>query len=72
MAHRAKLDENAALAKFCTDLEEAVISTVKGGAMTKDLALLVHGPKTDDYLMTQPFMDKIKETLEKEFGYGSD
>lgn len=71
LAHRAKLDENAALAKFCTDLEAAVIATVEAGHMTKDLAICVHGSKAgpDTYIMTQPFMDKIKETLESKFGY---
>lgn len=73
LAHRAKLDGNEALTKFTSDLESAVIKTVEGGHMTKDLAICVHGPKAgpDSYLMTQPFMDKIKETLEKNYGYVS-
>jgi hypothetical protein len=33
----------AELARFCTDLEKAVISTVEQGHMTKDLAICVHG-----------------------------
>ena len=33
----------AALAKFCGDLEAAVIRTVEEGHMTKDLAICVHG-----------------------------
>jgi len=72
LAHRAKLDNNDALGKFCTDLEGAVIKTIENGHMTKDLAILVQGTTKitpDAYLMTQPFMDKIKETLEKEYGY---
>ncbi|KAG7671778.1 hypothetical protein Ndes2526B_g07320 [Nannochloris sp. 'desiccata'] len=74
LAHRAKLDSNDALGKFCTDLEGAVIKTIENGHMTKDLAILVQGSSKigpDAYLMTQPFMDKIKETLEKEYGYKS-
>ncbi len=74
LAHRAKLDKNDRLNKFCTDLEAAVIKTIEAGHMTKDLAICVHGPKAgpDTYLTTQPFMDKIKETLEREFGYDSE
>ena len=73
LAHRAKLDDNEPLAKFCKDLESAVIKTVENGHMTKDLAICVHGPGAtrDTYLMTQPFMDKIKESLESNFGYSS-
>jgi isocitrate dehydrogenase len=71
LAHRAKLDGNEHLGKFCSDLEAAVIATVEAGHMTKDLAICVHGSKAgpDTYLNTQPFMDKIKETLESKFGY---
>ena len=43
LAHRAKLDNNADLLKFSTTLEEAVISTVEAGYMTKDLAILSTG-----------------------------
>jgi isocitrate dehydrogenase len=45
LAHRAKLDNNAALAKYVVALEEACIETVESGFMTKDLALCVHGEK---------------------------
>lgn len=41
--HRAKLDKNDALFKFCEDLEKCVIDTVKSGKMTKDLAICVAG-----------------------------
>ena len=41
LAHRAKLDNNAALAKFAATLERVCVDTVEAGAMTKDLALLV-------------------------------
>lgn len=71
LAHRAKLDGNNELAKFCKDLESSVIKTVESGFMTKDLAICIHGNKAgpDTYLNTQPFMDKIKETLEAQYGY---
>jgi hypothetical protein len=43
LAHRAKLDDNAALAEWCRDLEAAVIETIEAGKMTKDLAICVAG-----------------------------
>ena len=33
----------AALSKFCSDLEEAVVQTVRDGHVTKDLAICMHG-----------------------------
>jgi isocitrate dehydrogenase len=66
LAHRAKLDGNDALAKWSQDLEGAVISTIEAGHMTKDLAICVHGTTKvtpDQYLNTEPFMDKVAEAL---------
>jgi len=68
LAHRAKLDNNAALAKYCDNLEAACIETVESGFMTKDLALCIHnnaGLKREHHLNTRDFMDKIDETLRK-------
>ncbi|XLR64845.1 hypothetical protein S83_015517 [Arachis hypogaea] len=45
LAHRAKLDGNARLLDFTKKLKAACIGTVELKKMTKDLALLVHGPK---------------------------
>lgn len=42
---RAKLDKNERLLDFVHKLETACIETVEAGKMTKDLALLIHGPK---------------------------
>ena len=39
LAHRAKLDNNPALAKFAATLEKVCVDTVEAGYMTKDLAL---------------------------------
>ncbi|MGN6573183.1 MAG: NADP-dependent isocitrate dehydrogenase [Pseudolabrys sp.] len=61
LAHRAKLDGNAALAKFAATLEKVCVDTVEGGFMTKDLALLV-GPD-QNWLSTTGFLDKIDENL---------
>jgi isocitrate dehydrogenase len=63
LAHRAKLDDNAALAKFAHTLEKVCIDTVESGFMTKDLALLV-GPE-QRWLSTTGFLDKIDENLKK-------
>jgi len=66
LAHRAKLDDNAALARFTKTLEEVCVATVESGSMTKDLALLI-GPK-QKWLSTTGFLDKIDENLKKAMG----
>jgi isocitrate dehydrogenase len=63
LAHRAKLDSNADLAKFSTTLEKVCVDTVEAGDMTKDLALLV-GPE-QKWLSTTAFLDKISANLTK-------
>jgi len=35
LAHRAKLDGNAALSDFCAQLEASVLRTIESGKMTK-------------------------------------
>lgn len=66
LAHRGKLDGNQELIDFTLSLEKAVIQTVEAGQMTKDLAICVHGSNVTPahYLNTEPFIDKIKETLD--------
>ncbi|CDZ37600.1 Isocitrate dehydrogenase [NADP] [Neorhizobium galegae bv. officinalis] len=61
LAHRAKLDDNAALAKFAATLETVCVDTVEAGYMTKDLALLI-GPD-QPWLSTTAFLDKVDENL---------
>jgi isocitrate dehydrogenase len=63
LAHRAKLDNNAELAKFAATLEKVCIDTVEAGFMTKDLALLVGADQK--WLSTTGFLDKIDENLRK-------
>ena len=63
LAHRAKLDNTAALAKFAATLEKVCVDTVEAGYMTKDLALLV-GPD-QRWLSTTGFLDKIDANLKK-------
>ncbi|KAF8061307.1 hypothetical protein HT031_004398 [Scenedesmus sp. PABB004] len=70
LAHRAKLDSNAALAEWCDALEAAVIATIEAGGMTKDLAICVHGTTKvtpDQYLNTEAFMDAISATFAKKW-----
>ncbi|MFL6824804.1 MAG: NADP-dependent isocitrate dehydrogenase [Xanthobacteraceae bacterium] len=63
IAHRAKLDNNAALAKFAATLEHVTVGTVESGFMTKDLALLVGADQK--WLSTTGFLDKVDENLKK-------
>ncbi len=63
LGHRAKLDNNAALAKFSETLEKVCVDTVESGFMTKDLALLIGADQK--WLSTSGFLDKIDENLKK-------
>ena len=63
LAHRAKLDGNAALATFATRLEEVTVTTVEAGFMTKDLALLVGDAQS--WLTTEGFLKKVAQNLEE-------
>lgn len=68
LKHRAKLDSNAALDKFCDNLEHVCISTIESGFMTKDLAICTKNGDASkvsrsDYLNTFEFMDKLAENL---------
>ena len=66
LAHRAKLDDNEALAKFAKTLEETVVNTIESGYMTKDLALLVGADQS--WCTTVGFLEKIDENLAKAMG----
>jgi isocitrate dehydrogenase len=63
LAHRAKLDGDAELAKFADTLDKVTVGTVEAGDMTKDLAILV-GPD-QKWLSTTGFLDKVDENLKK-------
>jgi isocitrate dehydrogenase len=63
LSHRAKLDNNDALAKFALTLEKVCVDTVEAGFMTKDLALLVGADQR--WLSTTGFLDKVAENLTK-------
>ncbi len=66
LSHRAKLDDNPALAKFAGTLERVCVDTVEAGCMTKDLALLVGADQK--WLSTTGFLDKVDENLRKAMG----
>jgi len=66
LAHRAKLDNNPALANFAEKLEKVCIETVESGKMTKDLALLI-SPDAP-WLNTQEFLDAINTNLKAKMG----
>uniref|UniRef100_A0A131YCK2 Isocitrate dehydrogenase [NADP] n=1 Tax=Rhipicephalus appendiculatus TaxID=34631 RepID=A0A131YCK2_RHIAP len=71
LAHRAKLDGNNELAKFCTSLEAVCIETIEAGFMTKDLAICIKGMsgvQRSDYLNTFEFLDKLADNLKKKLG----
>jgi isocitrate dehydrogenase len=63
LKHRAKLDDNAELARFADTLENVVVGTIAAGFMTKDLALLVGADQA--WLSTTGFLDKIDERLQQ-------
>ncbi|CAD8205674.1 unnamed protein product [Paramecium octaurelia] len=71
LLHRAKLDNNKELHKFCTTLESSVIQTVENGIMTKDLAIIVHSDNNvsrTKYVNTEEFIVKVGEQLKKNLG----
>ncbi|MFL2601819.1 MAG: NADP-dependent isocitrate dehydrogenase [Flavobacteriaceae bacterium] len=70
LAHRGKLDDNKNLINFCLTLENVCVETVESGKMTKDLAVLIHGKKTNSshYLTTQQFLSELKKNLELKIG----
>ena len=71
LAHRGKLDDNAALIDFCTKLEQVCVETVESGKMTKDLAVCIHGNKVaaDQYLNTEDFLEALNVNLKAKLGF---
>ena len=63
LKHRAKLDDNAQLARFADTLEKVTVQAVEDGHMTKDLALLI-GPD-QKWLTTMGYLEKVDEYLNK-------
>lgn len=69
LLHRAALDNNAPLKKFCETLEQVCVQTIEDGFMTKDLAICIKGSMSavqrSDYLETFEFMEKLADNLKK-------
>lgn len=69
LKHRAKLDSNVELGKFCDALERSCLNTVdKDGIMTKDLALIVEQrdpSKKVEYATTEGFLEAVASRLQK-------
>ncbi|WP_045369776.1 NADP-dependent isocitrate dehydrogenase [Methyloceanibacter caenitepidi] len=61
LKHRAKLDNNEALARFARTIETVSVDTIESGFMTKDLALLVGADQA--WLSTEGFIDKIDQNM---------
>ena len=62
LLHRAKLDGNEALKRFCEELEASCVEVIdRDGVMTKDLALAIHGKemKREHWVVTDVYMDKV-------------
>lgn len=66
LRHRARLDKNAELKKFCKALEKACVDAVDNGHMTKDLAACIYGlsnVKRDQYCSTEQYFDAVEKQL---------
>ncbi|TXI52579.1 MULTISPECIES: NADP-dependent isocitrate dehydrogenase [Mycolicibacterium] len=63
LEHRAKLDNTPDVARFAESLERVVVDTVEGGAMTKDLALLI-GPE-QAWQTSEEFLGTIAGQLKR-------
>lgn len=65
LAFRGKLDNNDALIRFAQTLEKVCVDVVESGKMTKDLAVCIHGDKTNDshWMTTEDFLDAIDQEL---------
>jgi isocitrate dehydrogenase len=63
LSHRGKLDNTPEVTAFAETLEKVCVSTVEGGQMTKDLALLI-APDAP-WLTTQDFLAALDENLKK-------
>ncbi|MBI5946611.1 MAG: NADP-dependent isocitrate dehydrogenase [Chloroflexi bacterium] len=66
LSHRAKLDNNAELARFATTLEQVCVEAVEGGEMTKDLAILI--AKDAPWLTTEDFLAALDRRLQAKMG----
>jgi isocitrate dehydrogenase len=64
LAKRGEIDNTPDVVNFARTLERAVIETVEGGIMTKDLMLIAE-PKVSKYAHTEEFIDAVAGRLKK-------
>jgi len=62
---RAELDGTPAVSDFARTLEEAAVETVESGIMTGDLMLVAEPAPNNRRVLTEDFIDRIKENLDK-------
>jgi isocitrate dehydrogenase len=62
LARRGELDGTPEVVAFCRRLEEAVVMTIEGGVMTKDLAVIAD-PRPAAYAQTGEFIDAVAQRL---------
>lgn len=68
LAHRGTVDNTPEVIDFAQTLEDVVVSTVEGGQMTKDLALLVS--RDTPWLTTEEFLDALDTNLRQRLTCG--
>jgi isocitrate dehydrogenase len=66
LGHRAKLDNNAELAKFSATLEAVCVEAIEAGEMTKDLAICIS--KDAPWLTTEDFLAALDRRLQAKMG----
>ena len=64
LAKRGELDHTPELVSFAKKIEDAVIATIDGGILTKDLALMV-GKSASESVTTEEFLDACQVELSK-------
>jgi isocitrate dehydrogenase len=63
LSARARMDDTPAVRSFAETLERVCVETVEGGAMTKDLALLIGDQQP--WQTTQEFLSSIEENFQR-------
>ena len=66
LRYRGKFDDTPDVVQFADTLESVCINSVEGGAMTRDLALLIGAKQA--YLTTDEFLDAIDANLQTAMG----
>jgi len=66
LRYRGTFDETPDVVKFAEALEKVCISTVEGGDMTRDLAILIRADHP--WLTTNQFLDKLDANLQRAMG----